>query len=131
MEGALVTGAGLRIGRAMALALAADGFFVFVHHNRSGAGARDTVAAAARLGVLDHVQVSDVVVPSLTTPDRAVPGDGHIPLGHIVAAVLATGYGGAFEIEMVGPRIDAEGCGSAILRAMAHMDDVLDGAGHG
>ena len=44
MNGALVTGAGLRIGRALAEALAADGFFVFVHYNRSAAGARATVA---------------------------------------------------------------------------------------
>ncbi len=44
MKGALVTGAGTRIGRALALALAADGFFVFVHHNRSAAEARATVA---------------------------------------------------------------------------------------
>ena len=44
MKGALVTGAGTRIGRALALALAADGFFVFVHHNRSAAEARTTVA---------------------------------------------------------------------------------------
>jgi len=50
MKGALVTGAGLRIGRALAEALAADGFFVFVHYNRSAAGARATVAAIAAAG---------------------------------------------------------------------------------
>ena len=50
MKGALVTGAGLRIGRARAMALAADGFFVFVHHNRSAAGAKATVAAIAAAG---------------------------------------------------------------------------------
>lgn len=50
VRGALVTGAGVRIGRALALALAADGFFVFVHHNRSVAGARDTVAAIRKAG---------------------------------------------------------------------------------
>ena len=44
MKGALVTGAGVRIGRALALALAEDGFFVFVHYNRSAEGARQTVA---------------------------------------------------------------------------------------
>jgi NAD(P)-dependent dehydrogenase (short-subunit alcohol dehydrogenase family) len=44
MKGALVTGAGMRIGRALAMALAADGFFTFVHHNRSAAAARRTVA---------------------------------------------------------------------------------------
>jgi len=50
MKGALVTGAGMRIGRAFAMALAADGFFVFVHHNRSAAAALETVAAIADAG---------------------------------------------------------------------------------
>jgi NAD(P)-dependent dehydrogenase (short-subunit alcohol dehydrogenase family) len=50
MKGALVTGAGLRIGRALAEALAADGFFVFVHYNRSASGARATVAAISAAG---------------------------------------------------------------------------------
>src|SRR5690349_9874113 len=50
LKGALVTGAGMRIGRALAMALAADGFYVFVHHNRSAAGARETVAAIAAAG---------------------------------------------------------------------------------
>jgi len=44
LKGALVTGAGVRIGRALAMALAEDGYFVFVHYNRSAEGARRTVA---------------------------------------------------------------------------------------
>ncbi len=50
MKGALVTGAGLRIGRALALALAADGFFVFVHYKDSAAGAKETVATIREAG---------------------------------------------------------------------------------
>ena len=50
MKGALVTGAGMRVGRALAMALAADGFFVFVHYNRSAADARRTVAAMVKAG---------------------------------------------------------------------------------
>ncbi|SJZ33001.1 NAD(P)-dependent dehydrogenase, short-chain alcohol dehydrogenase family [Enhydrobacter aerosaccus] len=50
MKGALVTGAGLRIGRTLALALAADGYFVFVHHNQAKDGARETVAAIRAAG---------------------------------------------------------------------------------
>ena len=50
MKGALVTGAGVRIGRAFAMALAEDGYFVFVHYNRSSAGALETVAAIKAAG---------------------------------------------------------------------------------
>lgn len=50
MKGALVTGAGVRIGRALAMALAADGYFVFVHHNQSADEARETVTAIQSAG---------------------------------------------------------------------------------
>lgn len=114
---------------------------------------RDTVDLAARLGaavcvevnscfmerhlartfdaagpLLAHVQVSDFVIGSLCTPDRAVPGDGDIPLGAIVAALLAAGYGGPFELEMVGPRIEAEGYEPAIRRGCAAMSAILSAA---
>jgi sugar phosphate isomerase/epimerase len=92
-------------------------------------GLHATLATAADRGVLDLVQVSDVVVPALSTPDRAVPGDGHVPLERIVRTVLATGYRGAFSVEQVGPRIDVEGCGPAVLRAVAHLDPILERAG--
>jgi len=83
----------------------------------------DTVArAGARLA---HVQVSDARVGSLTTPDRLVPGDGDIPIAARLEAIRAAGYDGAFEIEMVGPRIDDEGYEAAIRRAVAHLDGVL------
>src|SRR6478609_674265 len=46
LKGVLVTGAGVRIGRALAMALAEDGYFVFVHHNRSADRAPTATAAA-------------------------------------------------------------------------------------
>jgi len=84
----------------------------------------ETVAgAASRLG---HVQVSDASVASHTTPDRLVPGDGDIPLGRRLGALLAAGYAGAFEIEMVGPRIEEEGYEPAIRRAIARTTELLE-----
>lgn len=50
MKAALVTGAGQRIGRAFAMALANDGWFVFVHYNASVAEARQTVADIVAAG---------------------------------------------------------------------------------
>lgn len=57
----------------------------------------------AATDVLTHVQVSDFVIGSLTSPDRAVPGDGDIPLARLIGAIQDLGYTGAYEIEMVGP----------------------------
>jgi sugar phosphate isomerase/epimerase len=82
-----------------------------------------TIATAS--DVLRHVQVSDFVIGSLCSPDRAVPGDGDIPLGRIVDAVLGSDYPGVFELELVGPRIESEGYAAAITRGVAHLDALL------
>ena len=75
--------------------------------------------------VLAHVQVSDFVVGSLCTPDRAVPGDGDIPLARILGTLLESGYAGVFELELVGPRIEDEGYAAAIRRGVEHLDGLL------
>jgi sugar phosphate isomerase/epimerase len=71
------------------------------------------------------VQVSDFVVGTLTTPDRAVPGDGDIPLEHLVAQLLDAGYQGVFDLELIGPRIEAEGYEPAIRRGLAALEKLL------
>lgn len=86
-------------------------------------GLLDTVHDAG--GVVEHVQVSDFVIGSLCTPDRAVPGDGDIPLARILEGLDAAGYRGAYELEMVGPRIEEEGYASAITRGVAALDRIL------
>jgi NAD(P)-dependent dehydrogenase (short-subunit alcohol dehydrogenase family) len=51
MKGAaLVTGAGRRIGRAIALGLAEDGYDIAVHYGTSGDAAEEVVAAIAKTG---------------------------------------------------------------------------------
>ena len=83
MKGALVTGAGQRIGRALAMALAADGFFVFVHHHRSAAAARETVAAITAAGGKAKAVKADLSSANQAEASgRPLPGAGcqaHLP----------------------------------------------------
>jgi sugar phosphate isomerase/epimerase len=71
------------------------------------------------------VQVSDYVIGTLSTPDRAVPGDGDIPFDRILRPLLAAGYSGAFDLELIGPRIEAEGYEVAVPRALRAVELLL------
>lgn len=71
------------------------------------------------------VQVSDYVLGDRTAPCRAVPGDGAIPLERILGDVLDAGYAGVFDLELVGPRIDAEGARPATTRAAETLSRML------
>ena len=83
----------------------------------------DTIAAG--VDRIRLVQLSDYVVGTLTTPDRAVPGDGDIPFDRIVGKLLAEGYAGAFDLELIGPRIEAEGYETAVPRAVRAVELLL------
>ena len=80
---------------------------------------------AAGIDVIRLVQVSDYTIGTLSTPDRVVPGDGDLPLARIVGQLLRAGYQGVFELELIGPRIEAEGYASAIPRAVNAMEAML------
>ncbi len=74
---------------------------------------------------LQLVQVSDYVLGDRALPARAVPGDGAVPLGSIVAMLLDAGYGGAFDLELLGPRIETEGAAQAVARAAQALGETL------
>lgn len=61
---ALVTGAGIRVGRAVALGLAREGFDVVVHANRSIEAAAETAAAVRALGREAFVEQADLADPA-------------------------------------------------------------------
>jgi len=71
------------------------------------------------------VQVSDFVIGTLDMPNRAVPGDGDIPLRRLIGWLLDAGYEGAFDVELLGPRIDAEGHAAAARRSADYLSELL------
>ncbi len=71
------------------------------------------------------VQPSDYILGDRSTPCRAVPGDGAIPLERLIGELLEAGYQGVFDIELLGPRIETEGPRIAIQRAAEHMSEIL------
>jgi Xylose isomerase-like TIM barrel len=71
------------------------------------------------------VQVCDYVHGDRSLPSRAVPGDGAIPVRRILEWVLQAGYTGSFDIELIGPRIDAEGRVKAVRRAAEILGETL------
>jgi len=84
---------------------------------------------AAGVDTFRVVQVSDFAIGTLSTPNRLVPGDGDIPLARILGQMLAAGYGGCFDLELIGPRIDDEGYEDACTRAVATLGRMLEDLG--
>ena len=54
-----------------------------------------------------------------------MPGDGAIPLPQILGALAEAGYTGAFDLELLGPRIEAEGPAAAVARAAQRVGELL------
>ena len=82
-----------------------------------------------RADLVALVQVSDYKLGTFDTPNRSVVGDGDIPIERILASILEGGYQGPFEIEVMGPRIEAEGYRSAIGRSIERTSRLLERLG--
>jgi sugar phosphate isomerase/epimerase len=87
------------------------------------AGLRESIERA--IPRLHVVQVSDYVYGDRALPCRAVPGDGAVPLQRILTWLLSAGYAGAFDFELIGPRIDTEGHLNAARRAAQYTGALL------
>jgi sugar phosphate isomerase/epimerase len=93
----------------------------------SEAGLRQSIERA--LPSCRLVQVSDYVYGDRSLPSRAVPGDGAIPVKRILQWLLQAGYAGAFDIELIGPRIEAEGRLKAVRRTAEILSQMLRSLG--
>jgi sugar phosphate isomerase/epimerase len=91
---------------------------------------RDYEATVRRAGDrVAAVQFADARYGTVEDPSpggRAVPGDGDLDLAGFVRAALDAGYDGAFELEMVGPLIEAEGHETALRRAVPRASAILE-----
>ena len=91
------------------------------------AGIEETIARAIPRCHL--IQFADYVLGDRSLPARAVAGDGAIPLRRLFECALSAGYRGTFELEQMGPRIDAEGHLPAARRAAAAASEMLHSLG--
>jgi sugar phosphate isomerase/epimerase len=75
------------------------------------------------------VQFADAFYGTSIVPavgGRAVPGDGDLPIAGFLQAAVDGGWTGPFELEMVGPKIDAEGHAPALRRAIERAGRLLE-----
>jgi sugar phosphate isomerase/epimerase len=86
-------------------------------------GLDDTIRAGSER--IRLVQVSDFRVGTIASSQRLVPGDGDIPLRRILGVLLAAGYAGPFELELIGDAIIEEGYDAAVPRAVRNLDTLL------
>jgi sugar phosphate isomerase/epimerase len=82
-------------------------------------------ALTAAVDDIALVQVADFVLGTLATPDRAVPGDGDIPIARQLEWLRDAGYTGLIELELLGPRIEAEGVVEALGRGLAAVEALI------
>jgi len=75
------------------------------------------------------VQICDYKIGTHDTPNRCAIGDGDIPVERLMGMVLDAGYGGIFELEILGPRIEAEGYRAPIARSLERASELLDRLG--
>lgn len=103
--------------------IAGIGLCLELHACWAEAGLKRLIRQA--LPITGLVQVSDYVLGDRCTPCRAVPGDGVIPIERLLGDVLDAGYEGVFDLELVGPRIEAEGARPATVRAAENLSEIL------
>ena len=77
------------------------------------------------LDLVALVQLSDYVIGTRDTPNRVPIGEGDIPVERLIAMFLDVGYEGVFDLEVMGPRVDAEGYESTVRRSVERASNML------
>jgi sugar phosphate isomerase/epimerase len=112
----------VEIARRAGIAAMVDVFACWVDGNLD-----DALAQAAPISRV--AQISDYVYGDRGLPCRAVPGDGAIPLERIVSGLVKGGFTGWYDLEIIGPRLQAEGQEAGLRRAGEYIGNLLEKAG--
>lgn len=81
------------------------------------------------IDVVALVQICDYRLGTFNMPNRCAVGDGDIPVERLMGMVLDAGYQGAFDLEILGPRIEEEGYRAPITRSLDRAGEMLDRLG--
>jgi sugar phosphate isomerase/epimerase len=74
------------------------------------------------------VQICDLIIGSSAKPSpggRVHLGEGELPIARLMRDVLDAGYEGLFDLEVLGPAIEAEGYAPALRRGVARASSLL------
>jgi sugar phosphate isomerase/epimerase len=71
------------------------------------------------------VQVSDYVYGDRGLPCRAIPGDGDSGLERMIPAIAGAGFTGYYDLEVIGPRLLADGPENGLTRAADFIGALL------
>lgn len=72
------------------------------------------------------VQICDYAFGTFDTPNRVAIGDGDVPVARLLSLLVDAGYQGAFDLEILGPQIEAEGYRPTISRSLERATRILD-----
>jgi sugar phosphate isomerase/epimerase len=75
------------------------------------------------------VQICDYKLGTFDMPNRCAIGDGDIPVEQLMRMVLDAGYEGPFDLEILGPMIEAEGYRAPIARSIERASEMLERLG--
>jgi len=134
---ALVTGAGVRVGAALARGLAQAGCHVAVHYHRSAAPAADTAAAVRAAGREAALVQADLADPqaALTLATRVIEALGRLDIVINSAAVMErqpiedvtpASWNRTLDLNLRAPFFVVQGALEALRRARGHVVNVAD-----
>src|SRR5262249_52560073 len=77
------------------------------------------------LALSTRAQICDSQSATFNPPTRSVIGEGDIPLDRLISRLLDAGYQGPFDLEILGPKIEAKGYPSATRRSLDRAGEIL------